>query len=158
MLALSFVPLFFATSLWPALPAGVLLGAGWSGMLATNDLVIARVLDHDARSYGQHREGLFLSAFGVLGRLNGALSGLALASLGVFFGYYSGADPGENPGLAFRVYLCGYPFLLATAGAVLARFIQVPQDTPHSVPGDTPGGLPATGNPAAPPAGGPPPG
>ena len=158
VLALSFVPLFFATSLWTALPAGVLLGAGWSGMLATNDLVIARVLDHDARSYGQHREGLFLSAFGVLGRLNGALGGLALASLGVFFGYYSGADPGENPGLAFRVYLCGYPFLLATAGAVLARFIQVPQDTPHSVPGDTPGGLPATGNPAAPPAGGPPPG
>jgi len=133
VLALSFVPLFLATSLWTALPAGLLLGAGWSGMLATNDLVIARVLDHDAHVHGQHREALFLSAFGVLGRLNGALGGLALASLGFFFGYYSGAQPGANPGLAFRVYLCAYPFLLATAGAVLARFIRVPEDTARTV-------------------------
>ncbi len=132
VLALSFIPLFLATNLWAALAAGLLLGAGWSGMLATNDLVIARVLDHDAATHGQHREGLFLSAFGVLGRLNGALGGLALASLGLFFGYYSGAQPGANPGLAFRVYLGAYPFVLAMTGAVLARFIQVPEDTPRT--------------------------
>ncbi|WP_324652183.1 MFS transporter [Georgenia sp. H159] len=157
VLALSFVPLFLATTLWTALPAGLLLGVGWSGMLATNDLVIARVLDHDAATHGEHREGLFLSAFGVLGRLNGALNGLALASLGLFFGYYSGDDPGDDPALAFRVYVCAYPFVVALAGAVLARFIRVPDDTPHDLPeirpasGDlTSGPAPGTGTSAGP--------
>jgi GPH family glycoside/pentoside/hexuronide:cation symporter len=138
VLALSFVALFFATDLVTALLAGVLVGAGWSGMLATNDLITARVLDADAASHGQHREGLFLSAFGFFGRLNSIVTGLALTSLGVFFGYNSGDDPGSNPGFAFRVYLCVYPFLFAAIGAIAARFVRVPQptaDAPSSVSG-----------------------
>ncbi|MGD7707019.1 MFS transporter [Microlunatus sp. Y2014] len=125
VLAVSFAVLFFAADLISAIAAGVLLGIGWSGMLATNDLVVARVLDADAAKHGEHREGLFLSAFGVFGRLNGALTGAALASLGLFFGYYSGDDPGDQPGVAFRVFLCVYPFILTTIGAVASRFVHV---------------------------------
>ena len=62
----------------------------------------------------------------MFGRLNGAVTGLALASLGVFFGYNSGADPGSRPDLAFRVYLCAYPFALTLIGAIASRFITVP--------------------------------
>src|SRR5699024_8895569 len=112
VLTASFVAMFFATGLLSAVAAGIVMGRGRSGMMATNDLVVARVLDADAARTGEHREGLFLSAFGVFGRLNGAVTGLALASLGVFFGYNSGADPGSRPDLAFRVYLCAYPFAL----------------------------------------------
>ncbi|MFI7613465.1 MFS transporter [Nonomuraea terrae] len=130
VLAASFAALFFATDLVTAIAAGVLVGAGWSGMLATNDLIVARVLDADAARDGQHREGLFLSAFGFFGRLNGIVTGLALTSLGVFFGYNSGDDPGTDPGLAFRVYLCVYPFVLTTIGALAARLISVPSETP----------------------------
>jgi GPH family glycoside/pentoside/hexuronide:cation symporter len=130
ILAVSFAALFFATDLVTAIAAGVLVGAGWSGMLATNDLIVARVLDADAARNGEHREGLFLSAFGFFGRLNGIVTGLALTSLGVFFGYNSGADSGTDPGLAFRVYLCVYPFVLTAIGAVAARFISVPLETP----------------------------
>lgn len=130
LLAASFVGLFFANSLVTAMLAGALVGVGWSGMLATNDLIVARVLDGDAVRHGTHREGLFLSAFGVVGRLNGAVSGWALASLTVFFGYTSGDDPGSDPGLAFRFYLCVYPFALALIGAVAARFLQVPEQPP----------------------------
>jgi glycoside/pentoside/hexuronide:cation symporter, GPH family len=130
VLAAGFAALFFATDLVTAIAAGVLVGAGWSGMLATNDLIVARVLDGDAARNGEHREGLFLSAFGFFSRLNGIATGLALTSLGVFFGYNSGADPGADPGLAFRVYLCAYPFVLTAIGAVAARFISVPIDTP----------------------------
>ncbi|UOE42554.1 MFS transporter [Agromyces larvae] len=126
LLAASFVPLFFANSLLTAILAGALVGVGYSGMLATNDLIVARVLDDDARRHGEHREGLFLSAFGFFGRLNGIVTGLALASLGLFFGYWSGDDPGTAPDLAFRVFLCVYPFVLTVIGAVLARFIRVP--------------------------------
>ncbi|NRQ39462.1 MFS transporter [Nonomuraea sp. NN258] len=130
VLAAGFAALFFATGLGTAIAAGVLLGAGWSGMLATNDLIVARVLDADAARNGEHREGLFLSAFGFFTRLNGVVIGLALTSLGVFFGYNSGTDPGGDPGLAFRMYLCVYPFVLTTIGAVAARFISVPIETP----------------------------
>ncbi|WP_157007931.1 MFS transporter [Agromyces laixinhei] len=126
ILALSFIPLFFAVDLVTALLAGLLVGAGYSGMLATNDLIVARVLDDDARRHGQHREGLFLSAFGFFGRLNGIITGLALASLGIVFGYNSGDDPGSRADVAWRVYLCVYPFILCVIGAVLARFIRVP--------------------------------
>ncbi|MFB4280351.1 MULTISPECIES: MFS transporter [unclassified Nonomuraea] len=130
VLAISFAGLFLATDLVTAIAAGVLVGVGWSGMLATNDLIVARVLDADAARNGEHREGLFLSAFGFFGRLNGIVTGLALTSLGVFFGYNSGADPGADPGLAFRVYLCAYPFVLTTIGAIAARLISVPIETP----------------------------
>lgn len=130
MLALSFAALFFAVDLWTAIAAGVLVGAGWSGMLATNDLIVARVLDLDAVRHGEHREGLFLSAFGFFGRLNGIVTGLALVSLGVFFGYNSGDDPGGDPGLAFRMYLCVYPFVLTAVGAIAARLFSVPLEAP----------------------------
>ncbi|SDH15729.1 MFS transporter [Nonomuraea jiangxiensis] len=130
VLAVGFAALFFATDLVTAIAAGVLVGAGWSGMLATNDLIVARVLDADAARNGEHREGLFLSAFGFFGRLNGVVTGLALTSLGVFFGYNSGDDPGGDPGLAFRIYLCVYPFVLTAIGAVAARFVSIPIETP----------------------------
>jgi glycoside/pentoside/hexuronide:cation symporter, GPH family len=138
VLALSFAGLFLARDLGTAAAAGVVLGIGWSGMLATNDLVVARVLDGDADRHGEHREGLFLSAFGFFGRLNGAVTGLALISLGLWFGYDSGDDPGEDPGTAFRVYVSVYPFVLATIGAVASRFVRVPEVTPAAaVPGAT---------------------
>ncbi|MGW4797254.1 MFS transporter [Nonomuraea sp. NPDC004297] len=134
VLAAGFAALFFATGLGTAIAAGVIVGAGWSGMLATNDLIVARVLDADAARNGEHREGLFLSAFGFFTRLNGIVTGLALTSLGVFFGYNSGDDPGADPGLAFRVYLCVYPFVLTAAGAVAARFVSVPVGEPPEPP------------------------
>lgn len=130
VLAASFGVLFFANSLMSAIAAGALVGVGWSGMLATNDLITARVLDADAARHGQHREGLFLSAFGFFGRLNGIVTGLALTSLGVFFGYNSGDDAGDDPGFAFRMYLCVYPFVLCTIGAIAARLFTVPVETP----------------------------
>ncbi|MEE1651095.1 MFS transporter [Brachybacterium sp. J144] len=126
VLAAGLALLLMAPTLATAIGAGVVLGAGWAGMMATHDLVVARVLDADAARHGTRREGLFLSAFGVFGRLNGVVSGLALASLGVFFGYYSGEDPGERTGLAFRVYLCAYPLGLVVLGAIAARFVRIP--------------------------------
>nr|WP_179435213.1 MFS transporter [Microbacterium pseudoresistens] len=127
VLALSFVALFFAFDLVSAICAGALVGIGWSGMLATNDLIVVRVLDADAETNGEHREGLFLSAFGFFGRLNSIVTGLALASLALFFGYESGDAPGSDPGMAFRVYLCAYPLVFTTVGAIAARFLQVPE-------------------------------
>lgn len=125
-LAGGFVPFFLADTL-PGAVAGLgVVAVGWSGLLATNDLIQARVVDDDVRRHGQHREGLYLAAFGFFSRLTGATAGLGLGSLGLLFGYYSGADPGPDPGLAFRVAVSVYPFAVAVVGVVLSLLIRVP--------------------------------
>lgn len=128
VLALGFVPLFLARDLVTAALAGLCVGVGYAGMLASNDLIVARVLDEDAAVHGAHREGIFLAAFGFFGRLGGAVVGVALASLGVLFGYYSGDDPGGSADLAWRVYVCIYPMGLAALGALIASLIDVPDN------------------------------
>lgn len=148
--AVSFLPLFFANNLVTAILAGLCVGVGYSGMLATNDLIFARVLDEDARSKDVHREGIFMSAFGVLGRLNAIPVSVALMSLGWFFGYQSGDNPGSQPGLAWRVYMSIYPFAFLATGALISRFVKVPETPLESAPtpqGATGGG--AAGSPAA---------
>ncbi len=129
LLTVGFLPLYFAGDLSTAILAGLFLGVGYGGMLASNDLVIARVLDEDTARHGAHREAIFLAAFGFFGRLSGIVAGGALASLGVLFGYYSGDDPGHRADTAWRVYLCLYPMLLAGLGALLSLFIKVPENT-----------------------------
>ncbi len=130
--AVAFAPLFFVQDLLGAVIAGLCVAVGYSGVLATNDLIMARVLDDDATRHGVHREGIFLSAFGVLGRLNGLVVAAALASLTLFFGYRSGTTPGPNPDLAFRFYLSVYPVILLVIGTVISRFVHVPGWDPRN--------------------------
>lgn len=127
ILALGYVPMAMAHSLPTAVAGTVIVAAGWSGLLSSNDLIQARILDHDARKHGVHREGIFMSAFGVFGRLTGALGGVALTTLGIFYGYYSGDNPGERPGDAFRLYTAVYPLIFATIGAIIAHCIRIPR-------------------------------
>lgn len=127
VLALGFVPLALVETVPGAIAATSVVGVGWSGLLASNDLIQARILDADARKHGVHREGIFMSAFGIFARLTGALSGVALTTLAYFYGYYSGANPGDNPGGAFRLYTAVYPLIFATLGAVIAHCIKIPR-------------------------------
>lgn len=127
VLALGFIPLSIAHTLPTAIFGTVVVAVGWSGLLSSNDLIMARILDHDARKHGVHREGIFMSAFGVFGRLTGALGGIALATLGALYGYYSGDNPGERPGDAFRLYTGVYPLIFATVGTIIANLIRLPR-------------------------------
>ena len=131
----AFVPLYFVTNLAGAVLAGLCVAIGYSGVLATNDLIMARVLDDDTRRHGVHREGIFLAAFGVLGRLNGLVVAAALASLTLFFGYESGDNPGDNPDQAFRFYLSVYPVILLTIGTLVSRLVHVPGWDPQAEAG-----------------------
>lgn len=149
-LASGFVPFYFATSLMTAMAGLGIVAIGWSGLLATNDLIQARVVDDDVRRHGQHREGLLLSAFGIFSRLTGATAGLGLGSLGILFGYYSGEEPGPDPGTAFRVAVSVYPFVIAVLGVVLSLLIRVPDagaEVPAPAPADAPAERPVSPDP-----------
>lgn len=134
----AFATMFFAQNLLGAIIAGICIAVGYGGILATNDLIMARVLDDDTRRHGVHREGVFLAAFGVLGRLNGIIVALALGSLSVFFGYHSGENPGDDPAMAFRFYMSVYPVILLTIGTIISRFVHVPGWDPKREPSPAP--------------------
>lgn len=121
-----FVVLGFAHGLAAAVVAGCVIAVGWAALMVSTDLIQARLLDDDSRRHGVHREGVFLSAFGVFGRLSSALNGLALASLAWIYGYESGEQPGDRPGEAFHTYLTVYPTLIAAVGLLLAVTTRVP--------------------------------
>lgn len=126
-LAVGFVPLYFATGLVSAVASALVIGVGWSALLATNDLIQSRILDEDARRHGVHREGIFLSAFGFFSRITGALTGVGFWLITVLYGYESQDNPGSDPGAAFRFLMCVIPFVVAAIGAIVTRFIRVPE-------------------------------
>ena len=131
--ALGFVPLFFANSLVTGILGSLTLAVGWSGMLATNDLVTARVLDEDTAHTGAHREGTMLAAFGMFGRLNELVIAVCITAIGIWFGYRGGDAPGSDPGMAFRVYVSVFPLALAVCGSIIAWCIRLPRNLTSGV-------------------------
>ncbi|MGO1972261.1 MAG: MFS transporter [Propionibacteriaceae bacterium] len=129
-LALAFVPMYFVQGLVGGILAGLLIGLGYSGVMATADLIVARLLDDDAARNGTHREAMFLAAFGFFNRLNALIKAGAFASLAYFFGYQSGEAPGDDPAQAFRILLCVYPCLLVGVAAAVSRFVRLPTVRP----------------------------
>ena len=64
LLALGLLPFWWLTTLPWALIAGIVLGAGLAGFLSLSDVLLAEVIDADARKLGPRREGSF---FGING-------------------------------------------------------------------------------------------
>ncbi len=113
-----------ATGLYSAIAIGILVGMGYSGVMATNDLIVARLLDEDAARTGQRREGMFLAAFGFFNRLNAWIKSLAFLAVSVLFGFESGEDPGPAPDQAARFLISVFPAVLVAIAAVLSFFVR----------------------------------
>lgn len=142
VLAASLVPMYFASSLATAIAAGAFVGLGYSGVIATVDLVVARLIDADAARTGLRREAMFIAAFGFFNRLGGLLKSLAFLAVVALFGFVSGDDPGDRPGEAARFLMTVFPFGLVVIAAVTARFVRLPEQLPAvqtaaPAPGDT---------------------
>lgn len=130
LLAASLVPMYFASSLLTAIAAGAFVGLGYSGVIASVDLVIARIIDADAARTGLRREGMFIAAFGFFNRLGGVLKSLAFLAIVALFGFVSGDEPGERPDEAARFLMTVFPFMLVLVAAVTARFVRLPAVAP----------------------------
>lgn len=127
IMSIGFLPLFFVRSLISTLLACCLIGFGIAGVMATMDLVGARIMDEDTKKYGLRREGIYCSAMGVLNRVSGPFISLAFLLVYHIYGFVSGDVPGNNPGGAARFLLAFFPFasmLLSCLFSFIMRFDQ----------------------------------
>src|SRR5699024_10908680 len=107
-----------------AIAIGALVGFGYSGVMATMDLIVARLLDEDMARTGHRREGMFLAAFGFFNRLDAWVKSLAFLAVAALFGYQSGDSPGPHPEIAAQFLLSVFPAVLVGMAAVLSFFVR----------------------------------
>jgi GPH family glycoside/pentoside/hexuronide:cation symporter len=112
LLGVAYLPLYLAGTFFTALLAGGFLALGYGGVLASTDLIGARIIDEDARKSGQRREGIYSSVGGFMNRLNGLFISLAFTLVHRLYGYESGDVPGPSPAAAARFLLTLFPFVM----------------------------------------------
>ncbi len=122
-LALAFAPLYFAHSFTSAIAGSVLVGFGFAGAIATNDLIGAKIMDEDTRKHKVRREGIISNAMGFMGRLNGLTTSAAFIAVSALYGFKSGLEPGPQPGNATRFLLTIFPMALMVFSLAFSFFV-----------------------------------
>lgn len=109
-LCLSFIPLYFVHSFIGAVVGCSLIGLFVAGVLASMDMVAARIIDEDIEKHGIPREGLYSSTMGFMNKLSGLFVSSAYLLVNLIYGFESGDITGPNPDGASRFLLVIFPF------------------------------------------------
>lgn len=133
LLALTFIPLYFASSLSTAVIFAAFIGLGFSGVITTMDLIGAKIMDEDTQKHGLRREGIISNALGFMNRLNGLFTSAAYLLVGRLYGFESGANPGPRPDEAARFLLTIVPPVLMVISFAFSWFIDFKQTAPAEI-------------------------
>ena len=134
VLAVAFIPLFFANSLVTAIIFAGGIGFGFAGVITTMDLIGARIMDEDTKKHDVRREGMIASALGFMNRLSGLFTSAGFYLVYLLFGFESGLNPGKNPDMAARFLLTIVPpvlMLISFGFSFLIRFEEKEEDNPQ---------------------------
>ena len=123
ILALAFIPLYFANSLITGIICSALVGFGFAGVITTMDLIGAKIMDEDTQKHNVRREGIISNALGFMNRLNGLFTSIAFLLVYRLYSYESGANPGPQPDQAARFLLTIFPPILMVISFVFSFFI-----------------------------------
>ena len=123
VLAVAFIPLYFANSLITAIICAALVGFGFAGVITTMDLIGAKIMDEDTQKHGLRREGIISNALGFMNRLSGLFTSTAFYLVFIIFGFESGLNPGPQPDLAARFLLTIFPPILMVISFTFSFFI-----------------------------------
>ena len=129
LLGLSFVPLYFMDGLVGAIAASSVVGLGMAGVMASMDLIGARIMDEDTKKYNLRREGIYSSAMGFMNRLSGLFVSLAFLMVNRLYRFESGDLPGPNPGGASRFLLVLFPVAAMVISCLFSLLMKFPDDT-----------------------------
>jgi GPH family glycoside/pentoside/hexuronide:cation symporter len=134
VLALAFIPMYFANSLVFAIISGAFIGFGVSGVIVTMDLIGAKIIDEDRMKYKVRREGIISNALGFMNRLNGLFTSAAFYLVFAIFGFESGNNPGTQPDNAARFLLTVFPLVLMVISFVFSFFINFERNNANAQP------------------------
>ena len=126
ILALALGAMWFVDSLVGAIVVGCLIGLGYSGVMATVDLIVARLLDADLARTGIHREAMFLTAFSFFNRSAAIMQAVAFALAAAWFGFRSGDLPGDHAGDAARFMMVGVPVVCVVGAFLMSLTVRIP--------------------------------
>lgn len=127
IMAIGFVPLYFAKTLPVAVVIAGVMGFGIAACLTTMDCIGAKIVDDDYQRNGVKREGIINSLMGVMNRLNGLYTSLAFYIASSCFGFVNGDEPGDNPALASKILLCVFPFAAMVVASIITFFLKLPE-------------------------------
>jgi len=136
VLAITFIPLYFAFNLVTAIAFSALVGFGFAGVITTMDLIGAKIMDEDTQKHGLRREGIISNAMGFMNRLNGLFTSAAYLLVFRLYGFESGDVPGTRPDDAARFLMTIVPPVLMVISFAFSWFIdfkQKPPETPTAV-------------------------
>jgi GPH family glycoside/pentoside/hexuronide:cation symporter len=123
VLAITFVPLYFAPNLVIAIVFSAFVGFGFAGVITTMDLIGAKIMDEDTREHGLRREGIISNALGFMNRLNGLFTSVAYLLVSRIYLFESGENPGPNPAAAARFLMTIVPPVLMVISFAFSWFI-----------------------------------
>lgn len=130
VLALAFIPLYFANSLIFGVICSALVGFGFAGVITTMDLIGTKIMDEDTAKHHLRREGIISNALGFMNRLNGLFTSVAFSLVFFLYKYESGANPGPVPDQAARFLLTICPPILMVISFAFSFFIDFKNPTP----------------------------
>jgi GPH family glycoside/pentoside/hexuronide:cation symporter len=136
VLAITFIPLYFAFNLVTAIIFSAFVGFGFAGVITTMDLIGAKIMDEDTQKHGLRREGIISNALGFMNRLNGLFTSAAYLLVFRIYGFESGDNPGIRPDDAARFLMTIVPPVLMVISFAFSWFIDFknkPPETPAVV-------------------------
>jgi len=81
-------------------------------VIATMDLIGAKIMDEDTQKHNLRREGIISNAMGFMNRLSGLFVSAGFLMVSYFFHFESGDNPGPDPANAARFLLTVFPAVL----------------------------------------------
>jgi glycoside/pentoside/hexuronide:cation symporter, GPH family len=132
VLAVAFVPLYFAFNLVTAIIFSAFVGFGFAGVITTMDLIGAKIMDEDTQKHGLRREGIISNAMGFMNRLNGLFTSAAYLLVFRLYGFESGDVPGTRPDDAARFLMTIVPPVLMVISFAFSWFIDFKNKPPEA--------------------------
>ncbi len=122
VMALSVIPLGFATNTTTATIAAAGLGLGLSGMILMGDVIVADVIDEDEVKTGQRREGMYFGMSKFIMKLSGSIVALWFGWIAPAYGYDSALEvQPETVATGFRIFMT-VPVIVSSFLAIIALF------------------------------------